>query len=93
MDLKDYRAQIDAIDMELIELFARRMEVSAAIAGYKKERGLPVYDPVREQEKLEELSGRVPNEMKEYVAGLYSRIFELSRRRQEFLLSEETEVG
>jgi hypothetical protein len=31
--------------------------------------------------------------MKEYVAGLYSRIFELSRRRQEFLLREEVEVG
>ena len=45
MDLKDYRVQIDTIDRELVKLFAQRMEVAASIAGYKKEKGLPVLDP------------------------------------------------
>ena len=47
MDLKDYRNQIDEIDDELVRLFAKRMEVSAQIADYKKANGLPIYVPAR----------------------------------------------
>ena len=32
MDLNDYRREIDGIDAQLLELFARRMDVAAAIA-------------------------------------------------------------
>ena len=53
MELGDYRAQIDEIDHKLVELFAKRMDVAAGIAAYKKEHGLPVLDPVREREKLQ----------------------------------------
>ena len=49
---KDYREQIDAIDQELVKLFTQRMEVAANIAGYKKEQGLPVYDPRRERDVM-----------------------------------------
>ena len=48
MELSDYRARIDQIDRQLVELFARRMNTAAGIAAYKKEHGLPVLDPVRE---------------------------------------------
>ena len=34
MDLNDYRKEIDAVDEQLLALFARRMEISAAIAAY-----------------------------------------------------------
>ncbi|MBQ5535801.1 MAG: chorismate mutase, partial [Oscillospiraceae bacterium] len=52
MELKDYRAQIDRIDAELVRLFAERMELAAQIAAYKKAHGLAVLDSAREQEKL-----------------------------------------
>ena len=52
MELSDYRARIDQIDRQLVELFAQRMNTAAGIAAYKKEHGLPVLDPVREREKL-----------------------------------------
>ena len=68
------------------------MEVAASIAGYKKEKGLPVLDPKREREKLLEISEWVPEEMKEYVLSLYSLIFELSRSSQNRLLGTANEV-
>ena len=50
MELSDYRARIDQIDRQLVELFAQRMNTAAGIAAYKKEHGLPVLDPVRERD-------------------------------------------
>ena len=52
MDMTDYRERIDEIDRELTALFARRMEVAAQIAAYKRENGLPVLDERRERELL-----------------------------------------
>ena len=42
MELSDYRARIDQIDRQLVELFAQRMNTAAGIVAYKKEHGLPV---------------------------------------------------
>lgn len=67
MELGDYRAQIDEIDHKLVELFAKRMDVAAGIAAYKKEHGLPVLDPVREREKLQKTVQSAPRG----AAGLY----------------------
>ena len=60
MELSDYRARIDQIDRQLVELFAQRMNTAAGIAAYKKEHGLPVLDPVREREKLLDVAAQAP---------------------------------
>mgnify|MGYP000710125372 CR=1 FL=1 len=70
MELGDYRAQIDEIDHKLVELFAKRMDVAAGIAAYKKEHGLPVLDPVREREKLLDVAAQAPEDMRDYTASL-----------------------
>ncbi|MBQ3955323.1 MAG: chorismate mutase, partial [Clostridia bacterium] len=44
------RRTISEVDLEMAALFSRRMEAVKRIAAYKKERGLPVYDPAREDE-------------------------------------------
>ena len=85
MKLSDLRQEIDKIDSELIKLFSARMDISAQIAEYKRENSLPVYDPVRESEKLEDISSRLPETQREYGKRLYSLIFELSREEQEKL--------
>jgi len=83
MDLNDYRAQIDAIDNELLRLFKDRMDVSCQIALYKKEHSLPVLDAAREREKLAEIYDKSDAELRPYVNKLYSTIFEISRACQE----------
>ena len=80
-DLSEIRQEIDRVDRELIDLFRRRMDCAKAVGLYKKENGLPVLNPAREEEILD----RVEQEGGEY--GLYARlmfqnIMELSRALQ-----------
>ncbi len=86
MELTDYRKQIDAIDTQLVSLFAERMQTAANIAAYKKEHGLPVLDAERERKKLVEISQMAPDGMDNYTVRLYSLLFELSRSYQSTLL-------
>ncbi len=82
MDIKDLRSEIDAIDDNLVKLFAQRMEVSARIADYKKEKAMPIYVPAREREKLADVAKKAGPEMANYTRVLYSMLFELSRSYQ-----------
>ena len=82
MDLKDLRNDIDAIDDQLVKLFAQRMEISAQIADYKKEKSLPIFVPAREREKLADVAEKAGPDMANYTRVLYSMLFELSRSYQ-----------
>ncbi len=46
------RSMIDALDRDLLQIVARRMALVAEVAAYKRQRGLKVRDPQREQELL-----------------------------------------
>ncbi|MBR2890316.1 MAG: bifunctional chorismate mutase/prephenate dehydratase [Oscillospiraceae bacterium] len=80
--MKDLRQEIDHIDEELVRLFCQRMEVSARIAEYKKEKSLPIFVPAREREKLQTVSEAAGADMASYTRALYSMLFELSRSHQ-----------
>ena len=82
MDLNELRMEIDKIDEEIVRLFCARMAVSARIGDYKKEQGLPIFHPVREQEKLQDVAAKAGPEMAEYTQELYQHLFELSRSYQ-----------
>ena len=82
MDLNELRLEIDKIDNELVRLFVQRMEVSARIADYKKENGLPIFVPAREQDKLLDVAQKAGAEMANYTRVLYNLLFELSRGYQ-----------
>ena len=82
MELKALRSQIDEIDDQLVELFAKRMDVAAAIGDYKKANNLPVFVPAREREKLKDVAEKAGPEMSNYTRVLYSMLFELSRSYQ-----------
>ena len=86
MDLSQYREQIDQIDDELIQLFARRMETAAQIAQWKRQAGKPVMDAGRERAKLLDVMNKCPAEFKDYAVSLYSLLFELSRSYQHRIL-------
>ena len=82
MELEELRKEIDKTDRELVSLFKQRMNLSAAVAEYKIEKGLPVLDASRERAllaKVAELSGE---EFEDYTRTLYSTILDLSRSYQ-----------
>ena len=82
MDITELRGEIDKIDDELLKLFCARMELSAQVADYKRERGLPIYVPAREREILQNVAQKAGAEFSDYARSLYSTIFELSRGYQ-----------
>jgi len=89
IELEELRSQIDGIDNSLVDLLLKRMDISVEIAKYKHQNNLPVYDPVRELQKLHELSGKAKEGRETYITALYSLIFELSRTEQERILNPE----
>ncbi len=91
-DIKELRQDIDGIDREILELFEKRMELSGDIAAYKSEKGLPVYDPVREKEKLLRISKELPEGLRDSGVALFRMLFELSKSRQAELLGERDAV-
>ena len=90
MDLKDIRNQIDAIDDELVQLFVKRMGLSAQVADYKKANNMPIYVPAREREIMQDVARKAGPEMSNYTRALYSMLFELSRSYQSKRNSEVT---
>ncbi len=48
--LDQYRAEIDVIDIEILKLLNDRTRVVERIGQVKREVGLPVYEPRREEE-------------------------------------------
>lgn len=93
MDLKDHRKKIDEIDEKLTNLFLERMAVSADIAMYKKEKGLPIRDPEREREKLASIMEKTSPEMQPYMRTLYLTLFELGRAHQHRLCATRSDLS
>ena len=46
--LNHLRQEIDTLDRELIQLFAKRLELVTQVGEVKHEKGLPIYAPDRE---------------------------------------------
>ena len=58
---KKERAEIDAIDQELVKLFERRMDAVTEIARIKKKNELPILDQSREDMVLDKVRGLTEN--------------------------------
>ncbi|MBQ8849922.1 MAG: prephenate dehydratase [Clostridia bacterium] len=82
MELKELREEIDGIDRQLVELFKKRMNVSAAVAEYKRQNGMAVLDASRERALLSKISELSGEEFEEYSRILYSTILDVSRSYQ-----------
>ena len=53
MSLADWRRRIDEIDRKLVELLNERSECALEIGKLKRQASLPLYQPEREKEVLE----------------------------------------
>lgn len=79
-DLASFRREIDRIDRLLLRTFDRRMELSERIGAWKKERGVPVRDPEREQKKLDTVAEQ--SDYPDAARDLYETLMRLSREEQ-----------
>lgn len=82
MELKELRKQLDKTDNEIVKLFEERMQIAKKIGDYKKEYNLPVLDAQQESNKLNDVIEKSNDEYKQYIASLYSLLFEMSKTYQ-----------
>ena len=87
MDLNDMRNRIDEIDSEILELFARRMEICRDVAEYKKKNGLPVMQGGREKQVLDRIRSLSPDGLGDGAVMLFQNIMDISKSLQN------TEIG
>jgi chorismate mutase len=83
-ELEYLRQQMDSLDAEIIDLLARRMELTERIGHVKKELGMTAYQPDRWRDIVETRGGR--GEQcgldKDFIIALYEKIHHTSVKRQ-----------
>lgn len=86
-ELEKARKEINEVDACLAKLFVRRMDAVKQVAAYKKERGLQVFDPSREQEVIAKNAALIENEeYRSYFVRFLQANMEISRAMQHRLM-------
>ena len=81
--LEKQRAEIDAIDREIVALFERRMQVVVDVARIKKENGIAILDANREKEVLTKVQSYLKDAtLKEELAEAYETLMKVSKDYQ-----------
>lgn len=85
-ELKELREKIDALDQDLLALFAQRMEITQKVGEYKAAHGVQVLDPQREREVLDSKAALAPPALQSEARTLFETVMALSRRQQRRLV-------
>ena len=81
--LEKQRAEIDAIDREIVALFERRMQVVVDVARIKKENGIAILDANREKEVIAKVQSYLKDvTLKEELAETYETLMKASKDYQ-----------
>ena len=81
--LEKQRAEIDAIDREIVTLFERRMQVVVDVARIKKENGIAILDANREKEEIQKVQSYLKDAtLKEELAEAYETLMKVSKDYQ-----------
>lgn len=81
--LKALREAIDQLDMDILTLFNKRMELSKEVGRIKAASGLTLFDPNREEIIIERLLGLNPGPLfEDSLRAIYREIFAASRLLQ-----------
>ena len=87
--LEKQRAEIDAIDREIVALFERRMQVVVDVARIKKENGIAMLDANREKEVIAKVQSYVTDEgLKEELREVYEALMKVSKDYQKIQMDQ-----
>lgn len=90
--LDQYRAQIDEIDIEIIDLLNKRTRIVEKIGAVKREASLPVYEPKREDMVFKNVIAHNKGPLSEAAARrLFERIIDEMRTLQRERNKEENQ--
>lgn len=81
------REIINIIDLEMIELFKKRMEAAKMVAEFKKENNKPIFDKKREEELIKRnISCLNDEELEKYYKIFIEGVLEASKTYQKDLI-------
>lgn len=84
--LEEARVIIQNVDLEMIELFKKRMVASKLVAEYKKENQLPILDEAREKFLIEKnLKSLNDEKLESYYMTFFKGVLESSKDYQKDL--------
>lgn len=87
--LDKQRAEIDAIDREIVSLFERRMQVVMDVVRIKKENGMAIFDASREKEVIAKVQSYLTDEgLKEELREVYETLMKVSKDYQKIQMDE-----
>jgi chorismate mutase len=80
MNLSDWRRRIDEIDRKLVELLNQRSRCALEIGKLKQAQNIPLYQPEREKEVLENAEQANPGPLTDAaIRRLFERIIDEAR--------------
>ncbi len=82
MMLNELRLKIDEIDLQLKDLFMKRMELAESIAENKLRTGDKILKPEREVEVIEQLTADIEEGLKPAYSSFIKKLMEVSRTQQ-----------
>lgn len=86
--LEEARKIINEVDAEMRVLFERRMRAAEMVAEFKREHGMKIFDPQREDEIIKRGSSMVEDEvLREYYVTFLKSNMAISRAYQDRLIS------
>ena len=92
-ELKSIRIKIDEVDKSLVELYLKRMALTASVAEYKIATGKEVFDKEREQQKISSVMSLADGKYeKEALGELFEQIMSISRKKQYRLIREHGKI-
>jgi chorismate mutase len=83
MEIEDWRRKIDELDEEIVKLISKRAEAAKAIGLAKRDKGLPVYEPKREQDVFAHVKAINPGPLGDLeLIHVYERLMDVMRTLQ-----------
>ncbi len=80
--LEELRCKIDEIDEKIVALYRERMDITKAVASYKKEKGLPILDAGRERSVLARVGQQAGEDLADYAQSVYRSLMATTRSYQ-----------
>ncbi|MFZ7133782.1 MAG: chorismate mutase [Eubacteriales bacterium] len=81
--LEQLRSDIDKIDVQLISLFEKRMDISQEIAEYKENNGLCIYDESREKQVITKNLENAQEKYRKYIKDFIFCVMKISKDVQQ----------
>ena len=91
-ELKVLRDKIDKIDNDIVDLYARRMELAKQIGIIKGDENKGVVDSGREKEIINRVTSKVNDDIKVYTKQLFNTLFDTSKAYQNLYVNKNSDI-